>query len=137
MNRRILKKAISANKQLAELKGLVKSIPNQSILIDSIVLQEARLSSEIENIVTTNDELYSAASDEKGITDHHAKEVLRYRQSLWQGFELLKSKPLSTNMFVKIARTINAKDINIRHTTGTKIANSKKEVVYTLDETCC
>jgi cell filamentation protein, protein adenylyltransferase len=53
----VLKKAIAANRKLAELKGLVHSIPNQEILINGIILQEARLSSEIENIVTTNDEL--------------------------------------------------------------------------------
>src|SRR5262245_12778481 len=76
----LLKKAIAANRQLAELKGLVHSIPNQSILVNGIVLQEARLSSEIENIITTNDELYKAATDEKLTKNPQAKEVLRYRE---------------------------------------------------------
>ena len=89
----VLKKAIAANKALAELKGAVKSIPNQGILVNGIVLQEARLSSEIENIVTTNDELYRAAADQKLATNPHAKEVLLYRQALWHGYASLNKKP--------------------------------------------
>lgn len=130
----ILKKAISANRKLAELKGLVKSIPNQSILINGIVLQEARISSEIENIVTTNDELYRAAADEKLATNPHAKEVLLYRQALWHGFNSLKKKPLATNLFIKIAEIIKGKNIGIRKVPGTKIGNSKGEVIYTPPE---
>jgi len=130
----ILKKAISANRKLAELKGLVKSIPNQSILINGIVLQEARISSEIENIVTTNDELYRAAADEKLTTNPHAKEVLLYRQALWHGFNSLKKKPLATNLFIEIAEIIKGKNIGIRKVPGTKIGNSKGEVIYTPPE---
>src|SRR3990167_1721777 len=130
----ILKKAISANRALAELKGAVKSIPNQGILVNGIVLQEARLSSEIENIVTTNDELYSAAADEKLASNPHAKEVLLYRQALWHGFTSLKKKPLATNLFIEIAEIIKGKNIGIRKVPGTKIANSKGEVIYTPPE---
>ncbi|HVV69022.1 MAG TPA: Fic/DOC family N-terminal domain-containing protein [Gammaproteobacteria bacterium] len=130
----ILKKAIEANRQLAELKGLVNSIPNQEILVDGIVLQEARLSSEIENIVTTNDELYKAAADEKLATDPQAKEVLRYREALWSGFQQLKERPLSTNLFIDLVRIIKGRDIGIRRVPGTKIANSKGEVLYTPPE---
>ena len=128
-NTAILKKAISANRRLAELKGLVHSIPNQGILVNGIVLQEARLSSEIENIVTTNDELYSAAADEKLATNPHAKEVLLYRQALWHGFRSLKKKPLGTNLFIEIAEIIKGRNIGIRKVPGTKIANSKGEVM--------
>lgn len=103
----ILKKAIKANRKLAELKGLVHSIPNQAILIDGIVLQEARLSSEIENIVTTNDELYKAASDERLATGPQSKEVLCYRQALWHGCQQLKTRPLSTNLFIELVAIIN------------------------------
>jgi len=130
----ILRKAITANKALAELKGAVKSIPNQGILVNGIVLQEARLSSEIENIVTTNDELYRAAADEKLAANPHAKEVLLYRQALWHGFNSLKKKPLATNLFVEIAEIIKGKNIGIRKVPGTKIANSKGEVIYTPPE---
>ena len=127
----VLKKAIQANRQLAELKGLVNSIPNQSILVNGIVLQEARLSSEIENIVTTNDELYKAAADEKlALDDPHAKEVLRYRQAVWHGYELLRHRPLSTNLFVELVAIIKGQEIGIRRVPGTKIANSKGEILY-------
>ena len=77
----ILKKAITASRALAELKGMAELMPNQAMLIDSLVLQEARASSEIENILTTNDELFKAASDEALPASPEAKEVLRYRQA--------------------------------------------------------
>lgn len=130
----VLKKAIFANRRLAELKGLVNSIPNQAILVNGIVLQEARISSEIENIVTTNDELYRAASDEKLVSNPQAKEVLQYRQALWHGFNLLQSKPLSTNLFIELAELIKGKKIGIRRVPGTKIATSRGEVIYTPPE---
>lgn len=130
----VLKKAIAANKALAELKGAVKSIPNQGILVNGIVLQEARLSSEIENIVTTNDELYRAAADQKLATNPHAKEVLLYRQALWHGYASLNKKPLATNLFIEIAEIIKGKSIGIRKVPGTKIANSKGETIYTPPE---
>lgn len=130
----ILKKAIAANRKLGELKGLVNSIPNQRLLVDGIVLQEARLSSEIENIVTTNDELYKAAADEKHATDPHSKEVLRYRQALWHGFKAINSKPLASNLFIEIAEIIKDKAIGIRRVPGTKIGNSHGETIYTPPE---
>jgi Fic family protein len=131
----ILKKTILANRSLAELKGLVNAIPNPDILINGIILQEARLSSEIENIVTTNDELYKAASDEKLSTDPQSKEILRYREALWYGYKNLKKKPLSTNLFIEIAEIIkDKKNMGIRRVPGTKIANSKGEVIYTPPE---
>jgi Fic family protein len=130
----ILKKAISANRVLAELKGLAKLIPNQGILINGIVLQEARLSSEIENILTTNDELYKAAADERLSTDAHTKEVLRYREALWHGYQALKQRPLTTNLFIEIAGIIKQLDMDIRRVPGTKIANNRGEVIYTPPE---
>jgi len=92
----VLKEAIEANRMLANLRGLAAQIPNQGVLINSIVLQEARLSSEIENIVTTNDELYRADARADGATDAHTKEVLRYREALRFGFDALKDRPLTT-----------------------------------------
>lgn len=127
----ILKKTIAARSRLAELKGLVNSIPNPGVLINGIVLQEARLSSEIENIITTNDELYRAAADEKLATDPRSKEVLRYREALWYGFQELKKRPLSTSLFVEIAGIIKDIGMDIRHESGVKIINDKtKEIVY-------
>lgn len=127
----IFRKAIIANRNLAELKGLVTSIPNQRLLVDGIVLQESRLSSEIENIVTTNDELYRATADEKISTNPSTKEVLRYRQALWHGYNNLKTKPLSTNLFIDIVSIIRGTEIGIRRVPSTRIANSRGEVIYT------
>ena len=74
----VLKKIVSANRALAELKGVAHSIPNQTILINALALQEAKDSSEIENIVTTHDELYRADVGTSNISNQ-AKEVQRYR----------------------------------------------------------
>lgn len=84
--REILKKAISASRALAELKGQGRIIPDQAMLVNSLVLQEAKASSEIENIFTTNDALFRAMAASAGAVDPATKEVLRYRQALWQGY---------------------------------------------------
>lgn len=127
----VLKQAIGANRALANLRGLAGQIPNQGMLISSITLQEARMSSEIENIVTTNDELYRADADADGKTDPHTKEVLRYRQALHHGFASLKERPLTTNLFIEIAQLIKQADIGIRAIPGTALKNEAQEVVYT------
>lgn len=90
----ILKKAIDARSALAELKGLGLTIPNQSILLDSLILQEAKTSSEIENIITTSDALFQAFSAKTGNIDPATKEVLRYREALWKGYNTLKKRPV-------------------------------------------
>lgn len=127
----VLKQAIVANRMLANLRGLAAQIPNQGVLINSIVLQEARLSSEIENIVTTNDELYRADADPESKTDPHTKEVLRYRQALYYGFSELKNRPLTTNLFIDIVRIIKEVDFGIRRVPGTALKSVQDEVVYT------
>ena len=91
---------VAASRALAELKGMAERMPNQAMLIDSLVLQEARASSEIENILTTNDELFKAASDEALPASAEAKEVLRYRQALHHGFRQIKERPLATGLFI-------------------------------------
>lgn len=127
----VLKQAITANRVLANLRGLAAQIPNQGVLINSIVLQEARLSSAIENIVTTNDELYRADADADGKTDAHTKEVLRYRQALNHGFLALKTRPLSTNLFIEMVQIIKEMDFQVRKLPGTALKNAQAEVVYT------
>lgn len=132
----VLKKAITANRALANLNGLANAIPNEDILLNGIVLQEARLSSEIENIVTTNDEIYKAAADGKSSVSPEAKEVLRYREALWHGFSAIKKRPLSTNLFIEIVSIIRGiDDLGIRRVPGTTIANAKTgEAIYTPPE---
>jgi Fic family protein len=132
----ILKKTISAGRALAELKGLGETIPNQAILINSIILQEAKASSEIENIITTNDALFQAFSAKTSQIDAATKEVLRYREALWEGFNDLKNRPLlTTNLFIRIVQTIRANNAGIRNTPGTKVVNATTgEVLFTPPE---
>ncbi len=132
----ILKKTISAGRALAELKGLGETIPNQALLVNSIILQEAKASSEIENIITTHDALFRAFSAKTSQIDSATKEVLRYREALWEGFSSLKDRPLlTTNLFIRIVQTIRANKAGIRNTPGTKVANAATgEVVFTPPE---
>lgn len=132
----VLKQAIAANRALAELKGAGELVPNQAILIQSIGLQEAKLSSEIENIVTTNDELYRAFASPGGNADLHTKEVLRYNEALWYGFSGIRyqNRPLTTNLFEELFQIIKQSSAGVRKTPGTKLANDRGEVIYTPPE---
>lgn len=132
----VLKKAISAGKAIAELKGLGETIPNQAILVNSLVLQEAKASSEIENVITTNDALFKAFTADTSNVDPATKEVLRYREALWEGYITLKDRPvLTTNLFVKVVQTIKKNESGIRCTPGTKISNKATgEIIYTPPE---
>ena len=76
-----------ANKALAELKGFARKLPNQSMLVNTIALREAKTSTEIENIFTTDDELYKALHIESSEVKGNAKEVLFYRDALWTGYK--------------------------------------------------
>lgn len=131
--KKILKQAIASNKILAELKGRADEIPNQSMLVNAITLQEAKDSSEIENIVTTQDTLYKAFSSNISSTDAQTKEVLRYRQALWEGYNDLDKRPLSTNSFIKIVKTIKENGSGIRNAPGTTIKSNNK-AIYTPPE---
>jgi Fic family protein len=127
----VLKAAITANRALAELKGKSESLPNPSMLVNAIVLQEAKSSSEIENIVTTNDKLFTALSAEDSGTDPQTKEVLRYRQAMWKGVGALQKGPLSTDLFISLMQTIKETDAGIRTEPGTVIANpNTRKVIY-------
>lgn len=130
----IMRRCVSANRALAELKATGWLIPNQAILINAIPLQEAQASSEIENIVTTQDALYRAAlHPEKA--DPVTKEVLNYRQALRTGYEALRTRPLTTRTFVDICRELREVDLNVRRTPGTTLTNpATGEVVYTPPE---
>jgi Fic family protein len=92
-NTDVLEALVHAKSALSLLQGRSVAIPDQAILINSISLQEARDSSAIENIFTTDDELYRAFSEENTeIISGPEKEVLRYRQALWKGYNLLKDR---------------------------------------------
>ncbi len=104
--------------------------------MNSLTLQEAKASSEIENIITTNDALFRAFSAKTSRVDPATKEVLRYREALWKGFHDIRERPLmTTNLFIEIVQTIRGNRAGIRNTPGTKIANAiTSEVVFTPPE---
>jgi len=111
---RVMRRCVTASRALAELKGAGILIPNQSILINAIPLQEARLSSEIENIVTTQDELFRAAVEEPGRVDPRTKEVLRYRSALRHGYDALKDRPLGVDLMIEVCRILCDAPVNLR-----------------------
>ena len=127
----VLRACINARAALAELKQAAQLIPNQTMLINTIPLLEAKDSSEIENIVTTTDQLFQHVQGD-GQADHATKEALRYRTALNKGFHSLKAKPLCTATAVDICRTLKGADMDIRRTPGTQLANDRTgEVIYT------
>lgn len=131
----ILKLCVKARAALAELKTAGQLIPDQDVLINTISLLEAKDSTEIENIVTTNDALFREASlgDEDG--EPAAKEALRYRTALYEGFQKIAQRPLSTATAIEICRTIKGVKLDIRATPGTALRNSHTgEVIYTPPE---
>jgi len=122
-----------AREALAELKGIANIIPNQAILINALILREAKDSSEIENVITTQDELYRALSSEKKCVDPQTKEVIRYRESLFKGYKLIKKKNvLSPSDIINIQETIVLNNAGIRKTPGTALQNERTgEIIYT------
>ena len=129
----VLKELANANRKLAELKGVAQTIPNEDILISSLTLQEAKDSSEVENIVTTQDELYKAGLQIKTqIANAATKEVLRYRESISSGFNLVrKNKLLTLNIIKNIQENLVDNNVGFRRTPGTFLQNDRKEIVYT------
>lgn len=129
----ILRQLSKSNRRLAELKGVALTIPNENILLSSLVLQEALDSSAVENIVTTSDELYRAELDIKGeISNAAAKEVLNYRQAMQVGFEMVRKKKLLTlNVVKQIQKELEHNNAGFRTVSGTKLKTSKGDVVYT------
>ena len=128
----ILKKSILANKALAKLNGVAKIIPNQAILINSLILQEAKDSSEIENIITTHDELYQSSLDISNIS-HATKEVQNYSRALLKGFDLVKDNSLLlTRHIVDIQQELEGNVAGIRKQSGTVLKNQATgEVIHT------
>ena len=132
----VLRKITTASRALAELKGLVRMIPNPVILVNTLVLHEARASSRIENILTTKDELYVALAISRRNISPAVKEVLTHREAIWYGFDLLtQRKTIDTDLFIEIVQAIKGEDIGIRTESGTRVRDGNTgEVVYTPPE---
>ena len=111
----VMEKLGDAKAALARLQGRSVIIPNQGLLINTISLQEAKISSEIENVFTTDDELYIAYSDQKTETSGASKEVLRYREALWSGYNYLKkSGKFDQTYFIQVFQEIKQTRDEIR-----------------------
>lgn len=119
----ILKATIAASRALARLDGGYKRLPDPTMLINLIPLMEAQASSEIENIVTTNDELFKAASGALPNETPQIKEALRYREALRAGFESLASRPITTQTAIDVCSHIRASPAIVRDHPGTYIGN--------------
>ncbi len=132
----VMKALVGARAALAELKQAGELIPNQSILINTLPVLEARASSEIENIVTTADRLFRFAQDDGSPrADAATKEALRYQSALMRGLRLLEKKPVTTAMAVDICRALRGIAIDVRKVSGTTLKNqSTGQVVYTPPE---
>jgi Fic family protein len=131
----VLKQCITARAALAELKQAAELIPNQRMLINTLPLLEAKDSSEIENIVTTADQLFQYAQGGDNLANPATKEALRYRTALYAGYQSLAARPLCTATAVDVCRTIKATDLDICSTPGTQLMNDRTgEVIYTPPE---
>jgi Fic family protein len=129
----VLKKIAAARSALAELKGAASGIPNESILISTLSLQEAKDSSAIENIITTHDELYRTDTLAKQFASIAAKEVHSYADALRKGFEIVKQQGIITNNHIlQIQSLIEENSAGFRKLPGTALKNEQTgETVYT------
>lgn len=132
----ILKKLITASRALSELKGAITNLPNPTLFIDTINLQEAQASSAIENIITTQDELFKASVADRKYENQATKEVMHYKDALWFGVQQIENRPiLTTNLFINLMQIIKENQSGIRNTTGTQLKNpATGTIVYTPPE---
>lgn len=128
----ILKKLAKAHQALAELKGVSGIIPNQSILISTLSLQEAKDSSAIENIITTHDELYKSDVSAKQFANFAAKEVYSYAAALQNGYQKVKKTGLLVNNYIlEIQQALVENSAGFRKLPGTVLKNDQTgEIVY-------
>jgi len=127
----VLKQCIKSNTALAELKQAAELIPNQAMLINTLPLLEARASSEIENIVTTTDKLFQHVQADNQ-ADPATKEALRYRRALFEGFQSLQDRPLTTRTAEAICSQIKGREMRVRKVPGTALQNDRTgEIIYT------
>ena len=131
----VMRKCVAAGRALAGLKQAAELIPNQDVLINTIPLREAKDSSAIENIVTTDDKLFRYANIDTAQADDATKETLRYRTALMQGFQDIQARPLSTRTAVLVCRAIKNVELDVRKTPGTTLLQQPSgKVIYTPPE---
>ncbi len=129
---KVFRKTIEASRALAQLNGMITNLPNPTLFLDTIHLQEAKASSEIENIITTNDDLYKTIVADKKFNNPATKEVISYKEALWNGLKEIEKRPLiTTNLCIEIVQSIKKNDAGIRNTPGTTLKNAKGATIYT------
>jgi len=128
-----LKKIPNARAALAELKGIAATIPNVTILVNTLSLQEAKDSSAVENIITTHDELFKAELDLSMVKNIAAKEVQSYAKALRESFKLVANNHLILNKTIlEVHKILEGNDAGYRKVPGTELKNNQtQEVVYT------
>lgn len=128
----VLKATVKARAAIASLDQALQRIPNPSVLVSAIPLLEAKASSEVENIVTTTDELFRLAADSEERATPETKETLRYRSALFAGLRTLQRRPLTAGTAAEVCTHIKGREMDVRNLPGTYIANSTaQEVRYT------
>jgi Fic family protein len=127
----VLKALIHAHRHLAELKGIAKTIPNENMLISTLALQEAQSSSEIENIITTQDKLYKYTLHNEQV-DLATKEVAFYANALQLGYSHVKKSSLLTlNTIIEMQEVLEGNSAGMRKTPGTVLKNERTgEIVF-------
>jgi len=131
--KKVLKKVAIAQAALAELKGVAASLPNVSILLNTLALQEAKDSSAVENIITTHDELFRAELNTEYVKSAATKEVQNYALALKTGFDLVSKNNILTNStLLEIHKVLEQNDAGYRKIPGTDLKNDRtKEIIYT------
>ncbi len=128
----VLNKTISASRALAQLNGAIRNLPNPRLFLDTIHLREAKASSEVENIITTNDDLYKTVVADFRKANPAAKEVISYKEALWLGLAKLEFKPfITTNLCIEIVQRIKKNTVGIRKNPGTTLKNANGDIMYT------
>ena len=133
---KVLRQLNSANKRLAELKGVALTIPNESILINTLSLQEAKESSAVENIITTHDDMYKADAELRSFAaSASTKEVISYASALKQGFSLIRhNKVLTLNNIKCIQEVLEKNKAGFRKVPGTSLQNSQVKNIIKLNQ---
>ncbi|CUR58508.1 conserved hypothetical protein [metagenome] len=127
--RAVLKATIETRAALATVTQAARALPNPTVLINAVSLLEAQASSEIENIVTTADELFRHV--EIGGGDLATKEALRYRSALFAGVDAIRSRPLTARTASLICTSLHGRDMEVRAVPGTRIANPDTgQIIY-------
>ena len=119
----ILRAVTAASRPLERLNTQLRHLPNPTLLLNNLVLLEAQDSSRIENIVTTQDQLFRGDVLPESVLDEATKEVRRYRQALWEGVQALEQQPITTNLLVRVMQRVKDITAGVRQTPGTVLKN--------------